>query len=51
MGGPADAPFLSFDLDAWEPILEFEDRDEPVIVSAGGGYLYLDMAVSGLEFF
>ncbi len=46
MGGSADAPFLSFDLDNWEPRLVFEDRDEPVIISAGGGYLYLDMAIS-----
>jgi len=51
MGGSADAPFLSFDLDAWEPALVFEDRDEPMSVSAGGGYLYLDMAVSGLDIF
>ncbi len=51
MGGSAGAPFLSVDLDAWEPALVFEDRDEPVSVSAGGGYLYLDMAVSGLDFF
>ena len=51
MGGSADAPFLSFDLDAWEPALAFEDRDEPMSASAGGGYLYLDMAVSGLDIF
>lgn len=50
-GGSAGAPSLSFDLDAWEPALVFEDRDEPVSVSAGGGFLYLDMAVSGLNFF
>ena len=51
MGGSADAPFLSFELDAWEPALVFEDRGEPVGITAGGGYLYLDMAVSGLDFF
>ncbi len=50
MGGSGDAPFLSFELDAWEPALVFEDRNEPMSVSAGGGYLYLDMAVSGLDF-
>lgn len=49
LGGSPGAAFLSLGLDSWEPSLIFEDRDEPMAISAGGSYLYIDMAASGID--
>ena len=49
LGGSPGSAFLSLGLDSWEPSLVFEDRDEPVLISAGGGYLFVDMAVGGID--
>lgn len=49
LGGSPGSAFLSLGLDSWEPSLVFEDRDEPVLISAGGGYLFVDMAVGDID--
>ena len=49
LGLSEDDPIISIGLDAFSPFIVFEDVLSPVTVRAGGGYLYIDMALSSLD--
>ena len=49
LGVSPDDPPISLGLDAFSPTAEFKDVASPLAVSAGGGYLYIDMAVKSLD--
>jgi len=49
LGLSPDDPLISIGLDAFSPTVVFEDVLSPLSVGAGGGYLYIDMAISSLD--
>jgi len=49
LGNSPGGPVFTVGLDRFEPTLVLEAVDEPIAVSAGGGYLYLDAAVLDLD--
>ncbi|MGC9325347.1 MAG: hypothetical protein ACP5G0_11430 [Desulfomonilia bacterium] len=49
LGGSPDGPVFSIALDSLEPIIVLKDVDDPVRVTSGEGYLYVDGAVEELD--
>lgn len=49
LGGTDGGPLLSLDLDSWQPTVVLKPGEDPVRISAAGGYLSIDLAASSLD--
>jgi hypothetical protein len=49
LGRSSGDPLIAFSLEAFAPAVEFKDISSPISVSAGEGYLYIDMATSNID--